>query len=99
MKFLREDETAEERAEMERHISYLKEKGLRPPLEESRLKIDPRYCVSRTQWSDCVRREFNMAELGLDIRTFYAQVVGGETVFVRPVAGASSGLVCSPEVI
>lgn len=49
MKFLREDETAAERAEMEPHISYLKEKGLRPPPEKSRLKIDPRYCVSQTQ--------------------------------------------------
>jgi len=77
MKFLRESGTAEERAGMEDHISYLADKGLETPPEESRLKIDPRYCVSQTQWRDCLRRQFSMAELGLEIRTLYAQLVGG----------------------
>jgi hypothetical protein len=80
MKFLREEETAAEKEEMERHIISLKKKGLRPPPEESILKIDPRHCVSQTQWRECVRREFDIAELSLDIRTLYAQVVGGKRV-------------------
>jgi hypothetical protein len=82
MQFLRDRGTVAEKAEMEEHIRELKDEALEPPPDESRLKIDPRYCTSGTQWRDCLRREIKMEEIGLDIRTIYAQVVGGKKEYL-----------------